>query len=138
MFISEKNKKELLKKLILYIGITAFIALFGIIYEQFSHNVNSLHMWFAWAWVLGFGVVPYLILYLLPIKYVPGLITESVYNFGVAMLTTRSIFIGVIEIYGTTHEKMILVYSILSIIFIVVGVVMYITFLLIKRITSQE
>ena len=95
-------------------------------------------MWFAWAWVLGFGVVPYLLLYLLPIKYVPGTITENIYNFGVAMITTRSIFIGVIYIYGTTHEKMILVYSILSIIFLVTGVIMYITFWLIKKITNKE
>ena len=55
MFTSEKNPKTVLKELILYIGITAFIALFGFIYEQFSHGVNSLYMWLAWLWVLGFG-----------------------------------------------------------------------------------
>ena len=66
LFISENNKSVVLKKLILYIGITAFIALFGIIYEQFSHGVNSNYMWFAWIRPLIAGVGVYLLLYLLP------------------------------------------------------------------------
>ena len=126
LFISEKNRKTILKELLLYIGITAFIALFGFVYEQFSHGVNSLHMWLAWLWVLGFGVVPYLLHYFLPIKKVPGMITECVYNLGVAMLTVRSIFLGVLEIYGKTNSKMALTYTILCIIFLVAGVGLYV------------
>ena len=76
LFTSEKNKKTVLKELMLYVGITAFIALFGFVYEQFSHGINSNYMWFAWAWVLGFGVLPYLVLFLLPIKIVPGTLSS--------------------------------------------------------------
>ena len=130
LFISESNKKTLFKKLIAYLGITAFIALFGFVYEQFSHNVHTFYMWFAWIWPLGFGVIPYLLLYLLPIKKVPGFISESVYNLGVALLTARSIYIGVIVIYNTTNDSMVLIYTIISIVCLCSGAGMYIAGLL--------
>ena len=138
LFISERNKKVIFKELLLYIGITAFIALFGFVYEQFSHGVNSNYMWFAWAWVLGFGVIPYLLLYLLPIKRVPGTLTECVYNLGVAILTTRSIFIGVLEIYGKTNSKMVVVYTILAVLFLAAGVALYIYGLFSKKEETEE
>ena len=138
MFISEKNRKTVLKELILYIGITAFIALFGFVYEQFSHGVNSNYMWFAWVWVLGFGVLPYLALYLLPIKRAPGTLTECVYNLGVAVLTTRSIFLGVLQIYGKTNSKMVIVYTILAIVLLAAGVALYIYGLFTKKEETKE
>ena len=138
MFTSEKNRKTVLKELILYIGITAFIALFGFVYEQFSHGVNSNYMWFAWVWVLGFGVLPYLLLYLLPIKRVPGMFTECIYNLGVAVLTTRSIFLGVLQIYGKTNSKMVVVYTILAIVLLVTGVALYIYGLFTKKEETKE
>lgn len=112
--------------MVLYIGITAFIALFGIVYEQFSHNVHTFYMWFAWIWPLIFGFIPYLLLYVLKIQRAPGLLTESFYNFGVAMLTVRSIFKGVIIIYNTTSDVMVLVYTILAIVSLLLGVSLYI------------
>ena len=138
LFTSEKNRKTVLKELILYIGITAFIALFGFVYEQFSHGVNSNYMWFAWVWVLGFGVIPYLALYFLPIKRVPGTLTECVYNLGVAVLTTRSIFLGVLQIYGKTNSKMVIVYTILAIALLVAGVALYIYGLFTKKEETKE
>ena len=138
MFTLEKNPKTVLKELILYIGITAFIALFGFVYEQFSHGVNSNYMWFAWVWVLGFGVIPYLALYFLPIKKVPGTMTECVYNLGVAILTTRSIFLGVLQIYGKTNSKMVVVYTILAIVLLVAGAALYIYGLFTKKEETKE
>lgn len=125
MFISEKNKKKLLITVLAYVGITAFIALFGAVYEQFSHNVHTPYMWFAWVWVLGFGLVPHLILFFLPVKYVPGTLTSSTYNFGVAMITLRSIYIGVVTISNTPDTRWMLAYLIVSIIFLSAGVLMY-------------
>jgi len=137
LFTSEKNNKTVLKELILYIGITAFIALFGFIYEQFSHGVNSNYMWFAWVWVLGFGVGAYAILYFVPLKKVPGPLAECVYNLGVALITVRSIFVGVLEIYGKTNSKMVIVYTILAIIFLVAGVALYLTGLFFVKETKE-
>ena len=138
MFTLASNKRDLFKKMMVYLGITAFIALFGCIYEQFSHNVHTFYMWFAWIWVLGFGFVPYLLLYLLPIQKVPGLIPECIYNFGVAMLTFRSIYKGVIIIYNTTGDTMILVYTILSICSLFLGITLYIIGLLLNRKTDTD
>ena len=83
-------------------------------------------MWFAWIWPLIFGFIPYLLLYVLKIQRAPGLLTESFYNFGVAMLTVRSIFKGVIIIYNTTSDVMVLVYTILAIVSLLLGVSLYI------------
>lgn len=126
LFISENNKKSSLKRLIAYCGITAFIALFGFVYEQFSHGVNSLAMWLAWIWPLIFGVGVYAIFFFIPIKLMPGVLAESCYNLGVALLTTRSIMIGVLEIYGKTNDKMVLAYLILFLIFMIIGAFLYV------------
>ena len=90
-------------------------------------------MWFAWIWPLIFGFIPYLLFYLLPIKKVPGIITESVYNFGVAMLTVRSIYMGVIIIYNTTGDTMITIYTILSIVSLTLGAALYVLGLFISE-----
>lgn len=119
--------------MLIYLGITAFIALFGFVYEQFSHNVHTFYMWFAWIWVLGFGFIPYLLFYLLPIKRVPGLVSESVYNFGVAMITFRSIYKGVIIIYNTTGDDMVMAYTIISIVSLVGGALLYAIGLLLNK-----
>ena len=124
--------------MLLYLGITAFLALFGFVYEQFSHNVHTFYMWFAWIWVLGFGFIPYLLLYLLPVKWMPGVLTESVYNFGVAMITVRSIFKGVIIIYNTTGDTMILAYTIIAIVSLSLGVILYLAGLLINKENFDE
>lgn len=128
----------------IYFGLTILAALFGIIYESFSHNVFSVNMSFAWAWLLGFGVTVYALLAFLPIKKVPGTIPSSIYNFGVAMITIRSIFIGVAEIYGNlsvVREEMLYAYLIISLIFLIPGSFMYIGIVidqLIKRHKNNE
>ena len=126
LFISEKNKKTSLIRFLVWCGITAFIALFGFVYEQFSHGVNSNYMWFAWIWPLFFGVGVYGPLCFAPIKKMPGVLAESCYNLGVALLTTRWIMKGVLEIYGKTNDRMVLAYLILFLIFMISGVALYV------------
>lgn len=126
LFISEKNKKTSLIRFIAWCGITSFIALFGYVYEQYSHGVNSLAMWLAWIWPLSFGAGVYAIFCFVPVKYTPGVLAESCYNLGVALLTTRSIMIGVLEIYGKTNDKMVLAYLILFLIFLIIGAFLYV------------
>ena len=138
MFISEKNKKKLLIIVLAYVGITAFIALFGAVYEQYSHNVHTPYMWFAWVWVLGFGLIPHLLLYFLPINKIPGLISGCVYNFGVALITTRSLYIGVVTIANTPDDRWVLAYTIMSIIFLVLGVMLYATGLAMDKFMPKE
>ena len=88
---------------------------------MFSNNVFSPAMYLAWLIPCALGAFVYLALAFLPLEKVPGMLTACVYNFGVAMLTIRSIFIGVIEIYGTTNKLMLTIYTVLSIIFLSIG-----------------
>ena len=138
MFISEKIKTKTLRSLYIYIGITIFIGIFGAVYEVFSHNVFSPAMYLAWLIPCFLGVGVYLALAFAPIDKVPGTLVECIYNFGVAMLTVRSIFIGVIEIYGTTNKAMLATYTVLSIVFLVVGGSAYIAVILYSIISSKR
>lgn len=121
MFTLVKNRKYLRTVFFIYLGITAFIAIFGGIYEQFSHDVMSKHMIYAYHWVFGFGALVYLFMWLMPFKKMPGVITECVYNTGVAMITMRSIYMGVVEIYGKSGNRMTLAYTVMTIIFLSIG-----------------
>ena len=139
LFTSEKNKKKLLIIVLSYVGITAFIALFGAVYEQFSHNASTPYMWFAWVWVLGFGLLPHLVLYFAPIKKVPGILSGSIYNFGVAIITSRSIFIGVVTIANTPNPKWNVAYLVIAIIALASGFLLYVIGLFMdKKNTKQE
>lgn len=99
-----------LKKHLLYniVG-AAFLALFGAIYEVFSHQVYSYFMLYAFAIPLMLGVLPYAVL-LLKEKY-PSKLFLNLWNTAIATLSIGSVFAGVLAIYGTTNS-LIVVYPI--------------------------
>ena len=120
----------------IYLGVAAFVALFGGIYELNSHNVYSAAMVFAWRYPLILGVGMYLAMRFMPSDRVPGILPASVYAFGVAMCTMRSIYIGVIDIYGTTNRAMETTYTVLAWAFILLGLNLYI-FILIYGVANK-
>ena len=65
------------------------------------------------------------------------MVPATIYHFGVAMGTVRSIFIGVLEIYGTTNKNMVTAYTVIALIFIIAGVGLYL-FILIKGIIDKH
>ena len=137
MFTSEKISKNVMRTLFIYIGVTLFIGLFSTIYEINSHNVYSASMVFAFRYPLVLGVGMYLAMRFLPTDKVPGMVPATIYHFGVAMATVRSIFIGVLEIYGTTNRAMVTIYTIIALIFLIVGVGLYL-FILIRGIIEKH
>ena len=137
MFTSEKISKNVMRTLFIYIGITLFVVLFSTIYEINSHKVYSADMVFAFIYPLIFGVGMYTLLRFIPIARVPGIIPATIYNFGVAMLTVRSIFIGVLKIYGTTNRAMVVIYTVLALTFIIIGFGLYL-FIIIKGIIEKR
>ena len=137
MFTSEKISKNVMRTLFIYIGITLFVVLFSTIYEINSHKVYSADMVFAFVYPLIFGVGMYTLLRFIPIARVPGVIPATIYNFGVAMLTVRSIFIGVLKIYGTTNRAMVVIYTVLALTFIIIGFGLYL-FIIIKGIIEKR
>lgn len=101
---------KILKKHLLYNIIGAvFLALFGAIYEIFSHGVYSYFMIYAFAIPLIMGVLLYTVL-LLKNKY-PDNRFLKLWNTAIAALSIGSVFAGVLEIYGTTNS-LIIVYPI--------------------------
>ncbi len=99
-----------LKKHLLFNSIgAAFLALFGAVYEVFSHQVYSYFMLYAFAIPLMMGILPYGVL-LLKEKY-PSKLFLNLWNTAIATLSIGSLFAGVLAIYGTTNS-LIIVYPI--------------------------
>ena len=138
MFISEKNNKKVMRTLFVYIGVTLFVALFGIIYELNSNNVYAFEMAFAWIYPLIFGVIMYLALRLVPTRNVPGLLPACGYHLGVGIVTMRSIFIGVIRIYGTTNNAMTTTYTVLSWVLMPLMIVIYLIIIVLGFLKEKE
>ena len=86
---------------------TVFLAVFGAVYEVFSHGVYSYFMIYAFFIPLVMGVIPYTALELKGLC--PGSVSLKLWNAAMATLATGSLFKGVLEIYGTTNS-LVLVY----------------------------
>lgn len=86
-----------------YLLLSIFTALFGGIYETFSHGAYSGYMIYAFAFPLVGGALPFLALCLSPRVPYPAAAVRNLYHSGIATLTTGSIVRGVLEIYGTTN-----------------------------------
>lgn len=86
-----------------YLLLSIFVALFGSIYETFSHGVYSGYMIYAFAFPLVGGTLPFLALCLSRRVPYPAAAARNLYHSGIATLTTGSIVRGVLEIYGTTN-----------------------------------
>lgn len=86
-----------------YLLVSIFVALFGGIYEIFSHGVYSGYMIYAFAFPLVGGVLPFLALCLSRRFPYPTAAVRNLYHAGIATLTTGSIVRGILEIYGTTN-----------------------------------
>ena len=104
MYISDTDKKSYLKIIRAYLVVSAVSAVFGAVYELFSHNVYSYYMIFAFLFPLLGGAVPFLLLRILKVKRISVKFPEKLYHSGIAALTVGSIINGVLEIYGTTNS----------------------------------
>lgn len=89
-----------------YLLTALFLAFFGAVYEHFSHQVYSYFMIYAFAIPLALGALPYL-LAVLHQRPVPPAPAAQLYAGGVMMLSVSSILRGVLDIYGTTNGKLI-------------------------------
>lgn len=96
------KKRDALKCALWYLCASIFTALFGAIYEVFSHGVYSFFMIYAFALPLVLGALPCLIVAMTGFTLSGGL-ARPFYRAGVATLTVGSIAKGVLEIFGTTN-----------------------------------
>ena len=86
-----------------YLLAASFTALFGGVYEAFSHGVWSGWMVYAFAFPLVLGALPFLWLSLRK-KPLPRAWCCRLHHAGVATLTVGSVMEGVLAIYGTTNR----------------------------------
>ena len=114
MILYTSENKKLEKHLTGLIIATVFFAVFGGIYEYFSHEVYSFYMLYAFMIPLIMGVLPYSVMLL---KGRPGFIDELLWHWDavIATFTLGSVFKGVLDIYGTTN-KLLIVYPVAGIV----------------------
>lgn len=86
----------------LYLLATALCALFGAVYERFSHGVYSYFMIYAFACPLLLGAIPFFLL-LRSGRPLPCRGAMDCIHAGVSALTVGCVMTGVLEIYGTTN-----------------------------------
>jgi hypothetical protein len=111
--------------------LAAFFALFGGVYELFSHAVYSYWMIYAFAVPLVGGVIPTVILLLR--QKLPPVRSLMLWHFGLVTLTVGAVMQGVVAIYGSTN-RLITVYPVAGGLLLLAGAV---TFLRAKRSNAQ-
>ena len=126
LFSLNKDKRIIKRNLFIYCGIVVFCALFGYIYETQAHGVLSWFMFLGFLVPLVLGLLPYLILTLTKTEKGPNSVTSNIYNAGVATLTVGCYFKGFLEIYGTTRDIHVIIYSVVGGILLLTGVTFYI------------
>ena len=120
MYTSDISLK---RNLLSNIAGTMFLALFGAVYELFSHEVYSYFMIYAFAVPLMLGVLPYTLL-LISRKY-PGRAALNLWNSGIAALSVGCVFRGVLEIYGTTNSFSV-IYPVSGLLLLTAGLIIWI------------
>lgn len=106
-----------------YLIISLLCAVFGMIYEHFSHEVYSGFMIYAFLFPLTGGTVVFNLFSIIG-KRLPKRLEFNLYNSGIAALTVGSIFSGVLEIYGTTN-RLVNVYWYVGPAFSAAGIIIY-------------
>jgi len=106
-----------------HLGAAAFCAVFGAVYELFSHGVYSYFMIYAFALPLFLGAAPLLLMVIRDAKLPDGR-ALWLWNAGIATLTVGCVFRGVLEIYGTTN-RLIAVYPICGGLLLAAGLICY-------------
>lgn len=121
-----KRMKKMMKTGFVYLFISLFCILFGAVYESFSHGVYSYFMLYAFVFPLVGGVLPFFGMAFSGMP-MPSRVSQNLYHSGIAALTTGFLVEGALEIYGTTN-RLVSVYWILGILFILPAVFMYCLF----------
>ena len=100
---TDTNARRAAKTAFVYLLISLFLALFGAVYERYSHEVYSFYMLYAFVFPLAGGVLPFITIWLYGAGWYPPDGVRRLYHFGIATLSVGSIIQGILEIYGTTN-----------------------------------
>lgn len=124
MYISS----EVIRKHLMYnLAGTVFLAVFGAVYEAFSHGVYSYHMIYAFAVPLVLGAIPDT--WILIKEYRIRKRFLRITSCAEITVAEGCVIQGVLDIYGTTNEKVI--------VYLAAGIVLLIMALLSLRKKNQ-
>ena len=133
MYTSDNDiTRQAAKTAFVYLLISLFCALFGAVYEVFSHEVYSFYMLYAFIFPLAGGTLPFLAISLFRKRY-PEIVARNIYHSGIATLTVGSIIQGVLEIYGTTN-RLTGLYWLVGVILLFAGIIFYLGTEFLKKI----
>jgi len=125
LFTSDKRAKPLINSIYINLGIAIFVALFGAIYEMFSHEVYSYYMIYAFGIPLVLGVLCPVLTPVL-FKRFPHGFESALWNLSIVTLTVGSILKGIVDIYGSDNQKLIF-YPITGCILALLAVIVFIS-----------
>lgn len=117
------GRRRMARTSLAYLLLAVLCALFGAVYEHFSHEVFSPFMLYAFGFPLAGGAVPFSVLALYA-RRLPGRVSRNLYHSGIASLTVGSLMQGVLEIYGTT-SRLLRVYWIAGAVLLLSGIAAY-------------
>lgn len=124
MYTSDHDiTRQAAKTAFVYLLISLFCALFGAVYEIFSHGVYSFYMLYAFLFPLAGGTLPFLTINLFRKRY-PEVVARNIYHSGIATLTAGSIIQGVLAIYGTTN-RLTGLYWLVGVVLLFAGIIFY-------------
>ena len=126
LFSLNKDKRIIRRNLFVYCGVVPFCALFGYIYEMYGHGIISWYMFLGFLVPFVLGFLPYLTLTLIKTEKGPNSIASNLYNAGVATLTVGCYFKGFLDIYGTTRDIHLIIYSAVGLTLLITGLAFYI------------
>ncbi|MBQ8164745.1 MAG: hypothetical protein IJZ94_02905 [Clostridia bacterium] len=118
------DKKVCEKISLIYLIVSVICAVFGAVYEKFSHGVYSYSMIYAFLFPLIGGALVWSIIGKAEKLKMPGGAVRNLYHSGIASFTVGSIFNGIIEIYGT-ESVFVYVYMITGIVLFVSSIIIF-------------
>ena len=106
MYISDTDviAKRAKRTALVYACVSAFCAVFGVVYECFGNGVYTFFMLGAFVFPLVLGFLPFFLCALRPPRVYPDTFVRTVWHCAVATLTLGSIYKGVLVIYGTDNR----------------------------------
>lgn len=122
--VTEAARRRVLRHAAGELGAAAFCAVFGMIYELFSHEVYSYWMIYAFMFPLAAGLA--LLIMALVCRRPPARKFLNTFNSASAAFTLGSIAAGVVAIYGSTNV-LVKVYPALGALMLLISVFFFIT-----------
>jgi predicted permease len=99
---TNQDRRKIYKTALIFLAVSLFCVIFGLVYAVFSHGVHSNYMTFMFAYPLIGGTVAYLLIGVVPGLRMPGRFVKNIYNSGIATLTVNSLLEGIFDIAGTS------------------------------------